>query len=114
MSKRIKTTGQNGRADRRSSSSEPISIIIIEDHAILRENLAMTLESIEQFTVKGEFELAGDALTFLKTTPVDVAIIDYSLPDMNDIEFLREAIRHLSRALTPDNGCRNRKTLART
>jgi len=72
---------------------KPISLIIVEDHAILRENLALALENSKEFSVMGHFKDAGEALAFLKTSTVDVAIIDYSLPDMNGISFLREALR---------------------
>ena len=92
MTKHTGLTERKQATLQKTTSSGPLSIIIIEDHAILRENLALAQESIEQFTVKGEFEQAGDALTFLRTTPVDVGIIDYSLHDMNGIEFLREAL----------------------
>jgi len=72
---------------------KPISIIIVEDHAILRENLALALERSKEFSVMGHFKDAGEALAFLKTAAADVAIIDYSLPGMNGISFLREALR---------------------
>lgn len=72
---------------------KPISIIIIEDHTILRENLASAIENLEEFTVPGHFKEAGEALAFLKASAVDLAIIDYSLPDMTGITFLREALK---------------------
>jgi|GEM_PF-2710963 len=72
---------------------KPISLIIVEDHAILRENLALTLNNLKEFTVAGHFDTAGEALAFLKTNAIDVAIIAYGLTDMNGTTFLREALK---------------------
>jgi len=65
-----------------------IRIIILEDHTILMEALTITLSSFENIDVQGFFATAGEALDFLGHSPVDVALVDYSLPDMDGISFM--------------------------
>ncbi|MGV8120780.1 MAG: hypothetical protein AB2L14_13560 [Candidatus Xenobiia bacterium LiM19] len=45
---------------------KPISIIIVEDRAILRENLSLALENSKVFSAAGHFNEAREALAFLK------------------------------------------------
>jgi len=59
-----------------------ISLIIIEDHDILRDSLVTTL-MMKDFHVAGNFPNAGDALLFLAGNDVDIAVVDFSLPDMD-------------------------------
>lgn len=65
-----------------------ISLIILEDHTILMEALTITLSAFENIDVQGFFTTAGEALEHLSHSPVDLALVDYSLPDMNGISFL--------------------------
>jgi len=59
-----------------------ISLIIIEDHDILRDSFVTTLE-MKGFHVAGSFSNAGDALRFLADNDVNIAVVDYNLPDMD-------------------------------
>ncbi|MGV8121398.1 MAG: response regulator transcription factor [Candidatus Xenobiia bacterium LiM19] len=65
-----------------------ISLIILEDHTILMEALTITLSSFENIDVHGFFATAGEALNYLDHSPVDVALVDYNLPDMDGISFM--------------------------
>jgi DNA-binding NarL/FixJ family response regulator len=67
-------------------ASAPLQILIVDDHAIVREGLKRILEA-EGWRV---IEAAGafEALDALRNQPFDVAIMDLSMPGMNGLELL--------------------------
>ena len=74
---------------------KPISIIIIDDHRIVRKGLKELLENLGGYKVICEFE---NGLSFiselptLKTIP-DLFILDYSMPMLDGIEVLKQATK---------------------
>jgi DNA-binding NarL/FixJ family response regulator len=68
------------------------SIIVIEDQTVLRETLVHMLDCIEIFHVVGHFADVESALTFLTRHDVNVALIDYEVPDMDGVSFLSKAL----------------------
>ena len=67
-------------------------LLLVDDHAVLRDGLAVLLNASPGLRVVAE---AGDgvaALEALERTPVDIAVIDVSMPKMNGIE-LTERLR---------------------
>ncbi len=69
------------------------SIIIADDHALIRQGLKRLIEENESLKVVGE---AGDGLELLglleKTTP-DMILLDISMPHLRGIEVINEAKR---------------------
>ena len=69
------------------------SIIIADDHALIRQGLKRLIEEKESLEVVGE---AGDGLELLglleKTTP-DMILLDISMPHLRGIEVINEAKR---------------------
>jgi two-component system, NarL family, response regulator LiaR len=74
-----------------------ISLVIIEDHKILRELLVHALGNEDHIEVTGDWADAESALNALKNTAPDIAIVDNILPGMNGIAFTEKAL-----ALKPD------------
>jgi DNA-binding NarL/FixJ family response regulator len=68
-----------------------ISLIIIEDHTILRESLVERLQAVDGFSVEAHFSTAEEALQFLTRKSVDVALTDYGLPGINGLVFSKRA-----------------------
>ncbi len=67
-----------------------ISIIIADDHAVLRSGLKALLHCSPQFAVIGE---AGDGLEAIKLVEKlnpDVLLLDLSMPGMNGVDCIRE------------------------
>lgn len=65
------------------------SIMIIDDHPILRKGLVMTVESEAGFKVTAQFDNAEDALKKYDEVSPDMCIVDISLPGMNGLEFIK-------------------------
>ncbi|EQB8915916.1 response regulator [Vibrio fluvialis] len=65
-----------------------IKIALIDDHTIVRSGFAQLLNLEQDIDVAGEFDSASDAFRGLTQTPVDVAVIDISMPDENGLSLL--------------------------
>lgn len=63
-----------------------INIILADDHALFRNGLKMLLSGYEGFAVVGEASNGIELLKLLKTTSVDIILLDISMPEMDGIE----------------------------
>lgn len=79
---------------------QPIKVILVDDHEIVREGLRRVLESSGIVEVVGEADRVGRARTVLEETEPDVAVIDVVLPDGDGIQLCREI-----RSKHPDVAC---------
>ncbi len=66
-----------------------ISILIADDHAIVRNGLARILEKTGEMKVVAEYDNGIDALNWLLGNDCDIALIDISMPGMNGIDLLK-------------------------
>jgi DNA-binding NarL/FixJ family response regulator len=64
---------------------ERSTIIIIDDHTILRESLADSLGKVQDLEVVGHWASTEEALSFIKSNKIDMAILDYALPGIDGI-----------------------------
>jgi DNA-binding NtrC family response regulator len=67
------------------------SILVIDDESEIREGLGMLLET-EGYSVSSA-DSATAGLAILEERPVDLVLLDVSLPDQNGLELLREIHR---------------------
>ena len=65
-------------------------ILIADDHAVVRSGLRALLEMQPGWIVVAEANDGRDALAKAVETKPDVAIIDYSLPQLNGAEVTRQ------------------------
>ena len=68
-----------------------LSILIVDDHAIVREGLKRILDSTGAGWKVAEADTGFQALELLRQQPFDVATVDLSMPGMSGLEFLRRA-----------------------
>lgn len=66
-----------------------IRIIIVEDDPMVARLNAEYLNKLEDFSVVGQFSNGLDALSYIRTNPVDLAIVDVYMPVCSGIEMLR-------------------------
>lgn len=67
-----------------------ISILLVDDHTILRQGLRMVLESEPDFTVVAEARDGNEALNKTMLLKPDVIVLDISLPDIPGNEIARQ------------------------
>ena len=77
-----------GSADTRAR--QPIGILVVEDHRLVREGTAELLEREPGLTVLGQAASAEQALELIGSLCPDVALVDVELPGMNGIALARE------------------------
>jgi DNA-binding NarL/FixJ family response regulator len=65
---------------------EPVTVVIAEDHAVVREGTRQMLESDDLITVLGEAVDGPSAVAVCLDVAPDVLLLDMSLPGMNGIE----------------------------
>lgn len=66
------------------------SILLIDDHPIMRDGISQLILQQPDLEVCGEAGSAAEALKFLRKTTPDLAIVDISLKDINGIELIKE------------------------
>ncbi|MFN7139044.1 MAG: response regulator [Limisphaerales bacterium] len=64
-------------------------IMLVDDHPILRQGLALLIDEDKDLTVCGQFEEASKALDAIGTLKPDAAIVDISLKGSSGIELLK-------------------------
>jgi len=69
---------------------DPIRVLIVDDHEIVRTGLVALLDIEEDLDVVDSVADARAALRSVAATPVDVLVVDYMLPGMNGVELCRE------------------------
>lgn len=72
------------------ADSSEISVILVDDHAILRETLHETLEREADFRVVGEAGNGADALQLASELVPDVLVLDITLNDGSGIDTARQ------------------------
>jgi two-component system, NarL family, invasion response regulator UvrY len=71
-----------------------IRIAVVDDHQLVRIGLKQIIEAQGDFAWAGEARSGREALALLRTNPVDVLLLDLSLPDMSGLDVLRQVRAH--------------------
>ena len=74
-----------------------LNILVVDDHAIVREGLKRILEGTASGWTVVEAGTGFEALEILRRQAFDVAVIDLSMPGMSGLELLRRARPRLPR-----------------
>jgi signal transduction histidine kinase len=79
------------------SSAAPgrIRVVLVDDHAILREGLASLLQRYTDIEVVGEAEDGQVAIELARLLRPDVIVMDLSMPRLNGIEATRKIVAEL-------------------
>jgi two-component system response regulator NreC len=70
-----------------------ISILLADDHTILRQGLSALLAAEPDFIILGEASNGLETLQKVQTLDPDVLVLDLALPDINGLEITRQ-VRH--------------------
>ncbi len=74
----------------RGEQAAPARVLVVDDHAIVREGIASVLDSDLRIEVVGEAGDGVEALELLQQLQADVVLMDVNMPRMNGIEATRE------------------------
>jgi DNA-binding NarL/FixJ family response regulator len=69
------------------------SVVLVDDHPIVREGIRRLLAAQQEFSVVAETELGLVGLEVVERLRPDLAIVDLLLPDLNGIEVTRRMRR---------------------
>jgi len=64
-------------------------ILLVDDHAMVRNGLRTVLSAVKKFSVEGEADTARGGIRKALQESFDVVILDMSLPDMTGIEAMK-------------------------
>jgi len=64
------------------------SILLVDDHQIIRDALKYYFVDLDDYAVKGEAKNGADALKLIDSNTYDIVICDVNMPVMNGIEFM--------------------------
>jgi two-component system, NarL family, response regulator LiaR len=67
------------------SATQPIRVLIADDHEVVRRGIALTLEAEPDLVVVGEAMTGEEAVAMARTTLPDVVLLDIQMPDMDGI-----------------------------
>ena len=73
---------------------EPIRVVLVDDHAIVRQGVRAFLEMQTDFAVVGEARSGAEAIELVLEQAPDVVLMDLLMPDMDGVE----ATRHVKQA----------------
>jgi len=69
---------------------KPISIVLVEDHQIVREGTRQLLEQVEDFRVIGEAADGQEGVELVVRLKPDVVVMDIRMPRLNGIDATRK------------------------
>jgi len=73
-------------------SEETVTVLIVDDHPIVRQGLAQLLNGEPDFVVCGEAENARKAMAAIAQLQPDLAIVDITLQGTNGIELIKNIV----------------------
>ena len=74
--------------------SEKISVLLVDDHALVRRGFRRMLEDEEDITVKGEASDGEEAVRLSRALKPDVIVMDCALPGVNGLVATRKILEH--------------------
>jgi DNA-binding NarL/FixJ family response regulator len=75
-----------------SAASGPIRILVVDDHALLREGIAALLDGQSDMTLVAECSNGREAIQAFRTHRPDVTLMDLQMPEMGGVDAI-SAIR---------------------
>ena len=72
-----------------------VTILVVDDHPIVRQGLRRLLEAESEFRVVGEAEDGIEALQLIERLKPDILVLDMMMPSLNGLEVLRR-IKNIS------------------
>src|ERR1051325_4687576 len=75
-----------------------ISVLLVDDHTVVRQGLRALLSSEEDMEVIGEAENGRQAVMLAKKLPPDVVVMDVAMPLLNGLEATKQVLKSVPTA----------------
>ena len=89
MGQRLKPVGRNPVKVRTLNKTEPIKVMIVDDHPIVRSGLGTMLQAFDDLELVSEAASGRIALDKCQVSSPDVILMDMVMPDMDGLETTR-------------------------
>lgn len=73
--------------------SEPIRILLADDHTLFRDGLRALFGSLPNFEVVGEAATGEEAISLAEELQPDVVLMDIQMPERNGVEATRQIVQ---------------------
>ena len=70
------------------------SVLLVDDHEMLREGLVAIIESKDQFEVIGQASDGREAVDLVEKLNPDITVMDVWLPNLSGIDATSEIVKH--------------------
>jgi len=70
--------------------NKKIRVLLVDDHAIVRNGVRLMLGEADDISVEGEADSARHALQLIRAQEFDVALLDIAMPDKNGLDLLKQ------------------------
>jgi len=77
---------------------KPITVLLADDHMVVREGLRKMLELEDDLEVVGEAQDGRQAVALVKKLHPDVVLMDIAMPQLNGLEATRQVSRLYEKA----------------
>ena len=77
-------------SERASTPTSPLTVLLVDDHEVVRQGLATLLGRRPEFNIVGEAGTVADAVAAARRFRPDLIVMDVRLPDGSGIEACRE------------------------
>ena len=67
-------------------------ILLVDDHPIVREGLVQLINAEPDLVVCGEASTGRDAMNLIRSSDVDLALVDISLQDCSGVELIKDIV----------------------
>ena len=74
-----------------------IKVLLVEDHAVVRNGTRMMISTTDDIIVEGEAANVHEARALIKQKKFDIVLLDISLPGINGLEFLKSLRKERSK-----------------
>ena len=67
-----------------------VRVVVVDDHAVVREGLKRIIAENPNMTVAGEASGGNEAIEVLRKTPCDVLVLDITMPDKSGMDVMKQ------------------------
>ncbi|CAE1144923.1 UvrY/SirA/GacA family response regulator transcription factor [Serratia rhizosphaerae] len=71
-----------------------ISVLLVDDHELVRAGIRRILEDIKGIKVVGEVQCGEDAVKWCRNNVVDIVLMDMNMPGIGGLEATRKIVRY--------------------